>query len=202
LEVDTVRNTILSNALVAIMMFLLGAGAAQAQTVIFNTLEPDPAQAIGIDGLVVDGTTYDVDFTGRTNPQGAYNDFPGELDFEDEASAAAAHAAVDGALNGSPAATTVGVPFNQPQDSYVIGYGTKEGGNGQLLHLTSVFDTSWQRIDFGEEFMPWKAVPGAQKSFALFTPVPEPSTTLSVVAALATLGGIARWRREESEGTA
>jgi hypothetical protein len=110
LEVDPVRNTILSNALVAIMMFLLGAGAAQAQTVIFDTLTepPDPTKAIGIDDLVVDGTTYDVDFTDRTNPDSVYGDFPGDLDFNDEASAAAAHDAVDSALNGS-VATTVGV---------------------------------------------------------------------------------------------
>jgi hypothetical protein len=55
LEVAPVRNAILSNALVAIMMLLLGAEAAQAQTVIFDTQTPDPTKAIGIDGLAVDG---------------------------------------------------------------------------------------------------------------------------------------------------
>jgi hypothetical protein len=203
LEVDPVRNTILSNALVAIMMFLLGAGAAQAQTVIFNTLEPDPAQAIGIDGLVVDGTTYDVDFTARTNPGNTYGDFPGELDFNDIDSAALALAAVDSALNGAPAATTVGQPFNTPQDSYVIGYLAEEDAiNGLLYHVTSKFGESWERVDLGAELMPWNAVGVAGKSFARFTVVPEPGTALSTVAALATLGVIRRWRRKESQGTA
>jgi len=199
-----VRNTILSNALVATMIFLLGAGAAQTQTVIFDTQTPDPTKAIGIDGLVVDGSTYDVDFTARANPQGVYNDFPGELDFNDEASAAAAHDAVDSALNGSPAATTVGAPFNVGRPLYVVGYGTEETGpNGALFHLTSQFEESWQRINSpNPELMPWKAVETQKKVFSLFTPVPEPSTTLSMVAALATLGVVRRWRREEREGTA
>ena len=203
LEVAPVRNTILSNALVAIMMFLLAAGAAQAQTVIFDTQTPDPTKAIGIDGLAVDGTTYDVDFTNRTNPQAAYSDFPGVLDFNDEASAAAAHDAVDSALNGSVAAT-VGVPFNDGQPRYVVGYGTEDTPpNGTLLHLTSDFGGSWMRIDSpNPEFMPWKVLFPANKAFALFTPVPEPGATLLMAAALATLGVIRRWRREESQGTA
>jgi hypothetical protein len=43
------RDTIHSNVLVA-LMFLLAAAAAQAQTVIFDTMTPDPSKAVGIDG--------------------------------------------------------------------------------------------------------------------------------------------------------
>jgi hypothetical protein len=197
------RNTILWNVLFALAL-LLGAGAAQAQTVIFDTVTepPDPFKAIGIDGLVVGETTYDVDFTARTNPQGAYGDFPGDLDFNDEASAAAAHAAVDIALTES-VATAVGAAFNPSQPLYVVGYRAEEDPpNGRLYHLTSGFDVSWQRIEAqGEEFMPWLAVGVAGKAFALFTPVPEPGATLSMVAALATVGVIRRWGRKGSEGT-
>jgi hypothetical protein len=189
------RNTILWNVVVALAL-LLGAGAAQAQTVIFDTLTPDPAKAIGIDGLVVDGVTYDVDFTARTNPGGAYGNFPGVLDFTDEASAAAAHAAVDIALNAAPAATTVGAPYNPAQELYVIGYLAEEdAANGVLYHLTSAFGESWERVDFGGEFIPWNAVGLAQKSFARFTPVPEPGAILSMAAALATLGFVRRASR-------
>jgi len=192
----------MANSVVA-LIFLLGAGAAQAQTVVFDTETPDATKAIGIDDLVADGTTYDVDFTARTNPQGTYSDFPGVLDFNDEASAAAAHDAVDLVLNGS-VATTVGVPFNAGQPRYIVGYGSEDTGpNGSLLHLTSDFDGSWQRIDSpNPEVMPWFSLFPATKAFARFTPVPEPGATLSMVAALATLGVVARWRREKSEGTA
>jgi hypothetical protein len=50
-----------------------------------------------------------------------------------------------------------------------------------------------------ENFLTWDA---DSKSFAVFTPTPEPSMSLLMVAALATLGVVARWRRKESEGTA
>jgi hypothetical protein len=57
---------------VAAVVLLLGVGAAQAATVIFDTVsDPErPTTAIGIDGLVVDGTTYNVEFTARTSPGG------------------------------------------------------------------------------------------------------------------------------------
>ena len=42
---------------------------------------------------------------------------------------------------------------------------------------------------------------GTPSSFAEFTVVPEPGTTLSLVVALATLGVVGRWRRGRSEAT-
>jgi hypothetical protein len=68
--------------------------------------------------------------------------------------------------------------------------------------LTSDFDESWLRIDSqNPEIMPWVVLFPANKAFALFIPVPEPGATLSMVAALATVGVIRRWGRKGSEGT-
>ena len=108
------RNTIGWNVLVALAL-LLAAGAAQAQTVVL-----EGTQAIGIDGLNVDGTIYDVDFSTKTNPNSVYGDFPGELDFIDLPSANVARDAVDTALDGS-VATTVAASGETGETVYVVG---------------------------------------------------------------------------------
>ena len=48
----------------------------------------------------------------------------------------------------------------------------------------------------------WPDTRNAIGSERQFTPVPEPGAALSMVAALATVGVIRRWRRKESQGTA
>ena len=123
------RNTIGWNVVVALAL-LLAAGAAQAQTVVL-----EGTQAIGIDGLDVDGTIYDVDFSTKTNPNSVYGDFPGELDFIDLPSANVARDAVDSALDGS-AATTVAASGETGETVYVVGYGTEVFGRSDNLPQT------------------------------------------------------------------
>ena len=74
------KRTILSNVLVA-LMFLLGAGAAHAQTVIFDQV--DTSRAIGIDDLSYDGRLWDVTFTAGVPASLPYGTFPGVYDFPD-----------------------------------------------------------------------------------------------------------------------
>jgi len=179
------RNTILLNVVVALAL-LLGASVAQAQTVIL-----EGTQAIGIDGLDVDGTIYDVDFSTKTNPNSVYGDFPGELDFIGLSLANVARDAVDTALDGS-AATTVAASGETGETVYVVGYDTKVvGRSDNLLHTISEFDQGWGRgVPLEEDSMLWTQLPPATKVFALFTatggsPAPtidfsaDPATILS-----------------------
>jgi len=105
----------MANFVVA-LAFLLGAGGVQAQ-VQFDTT--DTTRAIGIDNLIIDGTTYDVDFTGEdTVAAEIYGDFPGTYEFPGETApnlpesapeAAAAVDAVNAALTGASAEFVGGV---------------------------------------------------------------------------------------------
>ena len=179
------RNTILRNVVVALAL-LLAAGAAQAQTVVL-----EGTQAIGIDGLNVDGTIYDVDFSTKTNPNSVYGDFPGELDFIGLSLANVARDAVDSALDGSDA-TTVAASGETGETVYVVGYGTQVvGRSDNLLHTISEFDQGWGRgVPLEEDSMLWTQQPPATKVFALFmatggSPAPtidfsaDPATILS-----------------------
>jgi hypothetical protein len=172
-------------SVVVVLALLLGAGTAQAQVVFDST---DNTKAIGIDNVVVDGTTYNVDFTQITDPEDAYGTFPGMLDFDDIDLAAEAHDAVDLALNGS-AAVTVAAEGSEPDDfpdgdGYIIGYGISTGPVNQLFHWRSKFDVEWVRATpTFEESTPWRlAGPPATSVFALFTDAnPAPVSVPDVV---------------------
>ena len=179
------RTAIGWNVVVALAL-LLGASVVQAQTVVL-----EGTQAIGIDGLDVDGTIYDVDFSTKTNPNSVYGDFPGELDFIGLSLANVARDAVDTALDGS-AATTVAASGETGETVYVVGYGTQVfGRSDNLLHTISEFDQGWGRgVPLEEDSMLWTQLPPATKVFALFTatggsPAPtidfsaDPATILS-----------------------
>ena len=70
-------------------LFLIGVSStAQAQTVDYD---PDyPNKAIGITDLIIDGTTYKVEFLEGLTAYEVYGDLDGDFDFTDEDSAAAA----------------------------------------------------------------------------------------------------------------
>jgi len=183
------RTAIGWNVVVALAL-LLAAGASQAQTVIFDS--QDNTKAIGTDDVVVDGTTYNVDFTQITDPDDAYGPFPGMLDFNDIDLAAEAHDAVDDALNASAAVTVAAEGFPPDEfpagDGYIIGYGTAGPPPNlnpeQLIHWRSKFDVTWDRATPPfEESTPWRVpTQPAASVFALFTDAnPTPVSVPNVV---------------------
>jgi hypothetical protein len=109
IEVVPVKNKILSNALVAITMFLLAASVAQGQTVMCGSSPcvSGDTSATGILGLNVGGTFYDVTFV-LTDAEPLYGAPPGVYDFTTEATAKEAIAAVNDALNTLPTIFFVG----------------------------------------------------------------------------------------------
>jgi hypothetical protein len=102
------RNTILRNVVVALAL-LLGAGAAQGQTVMCGSSPCVSGDniATGILDLNVGGTLYDVTFV-LTDAEDLYGPPPGFYDFTTENEAREAIGAVNDALNTVPTIFTVG----------------------------------------------------------------------------------------------
>ena len=179
---------------VAALVFLLGAGAAQGQTVICGSSPcgPGDTNATGISNLELDAVLYDVEFV---------FDFGGDiftlpLTFPASVLALAATSAVSSALNTESLVTSVGP---QMSNFYDIPF-EFELQAGWSVRSADYFPIAagWQP-DLGNAGLVPNLTPS---SFAVFTVVPEPSTSLLSVAALATLGLIRRRRRKGSEGTA
>lgn len=89
------------------MVIFLGAGFVHAGATV-NFDPNDPEKATGIKNLVVNGTLYNVAFSGNDNAASVYGDFPGNFDFTTEEGAAAAVDAIDDALNAAGNAERVG----------------------------------------------------------------------------------------------
>jgi hypothetical protein len=188
------------------LMFVLGVGTAQAETVLcgmdLETSMPcgeGDANAIGILDLEVDGIPYDVEF--RFDVAADTLTLP--LTFDSNLKALAAAGAASDALNSLPTVETANQLVSPPADLasksfYDVPFEFSPS-SGWSVRSAEYFPVAggWQPL------MEVGAVPNLEfSSFALFTVVPEPRATLSIVAALATLGVIRRWRREESEGAA
>ena len=178
------KRTILSNVLVA-LMFLLGAGAAQAQvpTVICGTeaCSPTNSAATAILNLSVPGLgTYNVTFPNAL-PFDQYDD-PQVYDFDTEADASAAANAVNAALNNVPTVIAVTDPvLNITNPFYLIGFDYVI--NGQRTNsVNSDYADMWFLDDT------FIAAAGTEQTWASFELVPEPSAAALSTAALATLG--------------
>lgn len=103
------------------LSLLLGAGAANAQTVIF---EEGTLRALAIDDLNVDGTLYDVIFDMQEFAVEVYGDFPGtEYTFTAPETAQAARDAISAALNDAGAIGVGPIEFEGVGGVYNIGYG-------------------------------------------------------------------------------
>jgi hypothetical protein len=92
--------------------------------------DPDyPNKAIGITDLIIDGTTYNVEFLERDTAFDAYGPLRGDFDFGDQRSAQDAIVAVADALNAeAPRPTHVGQKGTQSNldGSFYIGYGSDD----------------------------------------------------------------------------
>ena len=175
--------------LVVALMFLLGAGAAQATEVIFGSL---PGKAIEITDLLIDGTIYDVLFDEAATAAEIYGPFPGTFTMTgNEANAAAL--AIVAALNAAEATlvgedTSVDAPFGLNKN-FSIGV-----DSGVIIVAETVF-LSEGNFELGEWTDPrsdMESYGGEDRTWATFTEVPEPGATLSMVAALVTLSVVRR----------
>ena len=175
------KPTVLLAIFAITMGLLLGTGAAQAQTVIFDSTIPD--KAIGITGLNVNGTTYDVDFIYATGAIGIYGQQPGDYDFDNLADAEAAVVAANAALNAANVlfvgSEGTGVNFELYSKFYFVGFedGPKIRGKVEQVEtsLGSRPDATWVQ---SEDLIIYSDA----RTWAAFSPAsaPEPVDTVTI----------------------
>jgi hypothetical protein len=172
---------------VAALALLLGAGTAQAFTVL-----SEGGNATGILNLIVDGTHYDVAFEFDTADE-IYGPEPGTYDFDNDQATQEAMNTVNDALDTEPSVMSVGEAFDI---YYEIPYAFENDfvsvREALYVDLTNaVLGTpAWlQRTD--RQLRPFQE----SKTYAVFTPAPEPATALLQVAALVGVAAIGRARR-------
>ncbi len=159
---------VLTKVVVALIL-LLGAGAAQAQTVTFDPV--DQTKATGITGLDLGGTLYNVAFTTLTTSNAVYGDFPGVFDFgSGVAGRAAAQDASDAAnvqLNAFGAATVGAEELVEGQVRYVVGFDSSQPFGIETLNmwLTSFRSMEWDRF-FDQDTLVYNT---EESVFATFT---------------------------------
>jgi cysteine-rich repeat protein len=181
----------------------------EAQVVFGDSQDPD--KATGITNLeVLDFGTFDVAFDQQAFASQIYGTFPGDQvgvdPFLTLAGTETAAAAVNALLNAENVVEIgeVGLAGSEVYNIGAIAFLCCEipllpdPDIDSIAVIRSITESGadW----FGEEnFITWNA---DERAWAVFTAIPEPSTTLLSVAALATLGLIRRKRRKGSEGTA
>ncbi len=175
----------MANVVVA-LMFLMGVGAAQAQTVVF-----DGDNATEILDLQVGATLYDVIFLDDT-AENIYGPEPGVYDFTTSEEAEAAMEAVNDALNTEPDVMSVGpahsivyeIPFDFENDFVTA----REAVYVDELDPELGTPAWLQRTD--PQLRPFR-IP---ETYAVFT-VPEPAAAWLSGSAIVTLGVVARRRK-------
>jgi len=174
------------------LAFLLFAGTAQAFTVV-----SDGDNATAILDLNVSGTLYDVAFEFDT-AEGIYGLEPGMYDFDTFEAAEDAMNAVNDALNSEPNLTSVGPSFDI---IYEIAYAFENDFSfvREAVYIDrqdpDLGTPAWlQRTD--SQLRPFR-VP---KTYAVFTPAPEPATAMLQVVALASVAVVGRSRRARGRG--
>jgi hypothetical protein len=201
------RNAAL-RLLVVGLVFLLGASAAQAASVILDPVLS--SKAIGIENLDIDGALFDVAFTTRQSAESTYGPYPGPLFLFLPVTGKAAEIArvmdlINLELNLEGGITGVGsdAPLSGSYNNYFIGFQTRvdQSNNRDSIEAWDSGQTSafWSKnttplLDYTDDLEAW----------AVLTPagVPEPGTALLVSLGLAGLGAAGRRRREGSERTA
>jgi hypothetical protein len=173
---------------------LLGASTAQAEVV----RDPDSFErAIGINNLDIDGVLYNVDFQGPIEALNVYGALPGDFDFTTSEDAEAAVVAIVAQLNLAGGINYAGAAASgAPNTSFatVLSVGWKTTGDGLLAVLNA-----WESNGLGGDGV-WSDAEtnlplyiGDARTYARFTPVPEPCTAL-----LLSLGGLGLFRRKKN----
>ena len=184
------RTLGMANVVVA-LTFLMGVGAAQAETVIFSG-----DNATEILDLQVGSTLYDVIFL-HDSAENIYGG-PPIFDFNTSLEAEVAMQAVNAALNTEPNVMSVGpaheisflVPFNLGSiggDPFV------NSRLGYYFDLQPSLTPEWLRSS-----NPQERPPDAVQTYAAFTVVPEPAGSWLSASAIAALGLLARRRRKRT----
>jgi hypothetical protein len=185
------RNTIGRNVVVALAL-LLGAGAAQAQTI---QTSDGGTNATGITGLVVGSATYDVTFEyGFAVSSAIYGPAPGIYTFDTNTTAAEAAVAVNTVLTTDRAVQYVGPEGLVPTwATYFIGFNFREVGVG----LVDVWQSdngpeSWFLVGDNETDFDNLVYKGDERVYAVFhlagEIAPEMALSVSTLAPLVTSG--------------
>ncbi len=181
---------------VVLLMFLVGVGAAQAETVIFEGLN-----ATEILDLQVGATVYDVIFLDDT-ASNIYGTVP-LFDFTTSEGAEAAMEAVNAALNREPDVMSVGpafdivyeVPFEFLGEILGIDFVNAREAVYVETPSTNLGTPAWlQRTD--PQARPFKV----RKTYAVFTVVPQPGTAVLIGLGLGGLAVAGRSRQKQNHG--
>jgi hypothetical protein len=175
---------------------VVSTGMAPQTIVNFDPM--DNTKAIGIDDLLYQSKRYNVVFSASTTADMVYDPYPGSFDL-DVLSTAGASDAANVALTAANAASVGAVELEEGSLEYSAGYSSfAPGGVEALAAFRSILVvTDWDRVADGD--IPLYNTD--ERVFASFSEVPEPGSTLLMVAALATLGVVSRSRRGESKAT-
>ena len=199
----------------AVLVLVLGAGGAQAATVI---LDPsDSTKAIGIRNLEIGGggitgsSLFNVDFTDQQSAASTYGPFPGDLflflplDGKAEAIADTMDL-INFELNLEGGILGVGAdaPLSGSFNNYFIGYQTENGvGPFAGVEVITAWDSGQISADWTKNTTSTFAYNAdTSTAWAVITPVPEPGTALLMGLGLTGLAVAGRKRREESQGAA
>jgi hypothetical protein len=172
----------------AALVFLLGAGAAQAARVI-----DIGGTGLQILDLELDGQIYDVEFI-FDNANNIYGSNPTtmDLDFMSRSDSDAAVGAINDALDQE------GDIFSVNESSSFL-YTVPFEVDGQTMERSVGFEKEANWVRWPDSS---KTLASNAGSYAKFTVVPEPSTALLMGLGLVGLGAAGRSRREESQRTA
>ena len=205
--------------LVAGTFLLLGAGGAQAATVI---LDPsDSTKAIGIRNLEIGGgditgsSLFNVDFTTQQSAASTYGFFPGDLflflPLDGKAEAIAdtmdlINFQLNQGLGAEAGILGVGsdAPLSGSFNNYFIGYQTENGvGPFAGVEVITAWDSGQISADWTKNTTSTFAYNAdTSTAWAVITPVPEPGTALLMGLGLAGLGAAGRSRRGASRKAA
>jgi hypothetical protein len=184
------KLTVLLATFVVTMGLVLGNSAAQAYSVDFDP--EDPNKAVGITDLIIDGTSYNVEFTTFSDPVDVYGDYTGKYTFTTETAASDAVDAVNGALTAEENVFGVG-KAEDGSPLYNIGY------KGDLFPVPIVGDVKSLYVigglgdegvwgNLGIDVYVYHEDPKIFVTFTLAGPAPDPVTIGGTVTGLVVSG--------------
>ena len=187
----------------AVLVLVLGAGGAQAATVVVDP--GDTTKAIGIDNLEINGALFNVDFTDQQSAAATYGPFPGTLflflDLPDKAEAIAdTMDLINEALNLHGGILGVGADTPLPGgfNNYFMGWQSQlvVPGGPQIIAWDSGPESgSEDGIWAKNTSSTFQYNDDTSTAWAVLTQVPEPGSALLGAVSLSVLGVLRVLRR-------